>query len=582
MSKRVSRNRFESESHHARRRRHADPAPVVEPAKDTPAHNSSSKPKPAMPKESLLLLPPRLDGEAPLKIDLAHNRQIVIIGANGAGKTRFARRMAESLGLRAFRVSALKALYATDKEDISPTSVDAAYHTAVSRLPLLRPDLKGEFERMMALLLGEEMLRLLDTKYSEDPSKSDSKRPTNLDRTLRRWREIFPDNRVLVENGRLLFSRPADEEALSGPDRYHSAKLSDGEKAVLYYLGATALAPRNSVIFVDSPTMFLHPSSTRALWDKIELARRDCTFVYTTHDLQFATSRGNSATIWVKDCNPATQEWDYELLPTPEGLSEEAYLAILGARKPVLFIEGDGIHSLDAKLYPLIFDDFTVSSLGGCDRVIESTRTFNALRSFHNLAAWGIVDRDRRDQGEVGYLRNKNIMVPEVAEIENIFMVEDVIKAVAAHFGRNPQTAFSKVKRTIVKLFTADIASQALQHTRHRMKRLVEHRIDGRFSNIEGLEHHIESLSEMLNPRGMYESYCAEFNGYAATDDYASILRVYNRKSMLSESHVARECGLRHDDKDAYVRAILDILKENGETATAIRRAIRRTFSLDK
>lgn len=364
-------------------------------------------------------------------------------------------------------------------------------------------------------------------------------------------------------------------------ENYSSTKLSDGEKAVLYYLGATSLAPKNSVIFVDSPAMFLHPSSTRALWDKIEQSRRDCTFVYTTHDLQFATSRGNSATIWVKNFNPQTNEWDYELLPTPEGLSEEAYMAILGARKPVLFIEGDGIHSLDAKLYPLIFDDFTVSSLGGCDRVIESTRTFNSLRSFHNLAAMGIVDRDRRDEGEVEYLRNKNVMVPDVAEIENIFMVEDVIKAVASHYGRNPAVAFSKVSRTVIRLFEADMTLQALQHTRHRVKRLVEHRIDGRFASIDKLVDHIDSLSDTLNPRGMYDAFCRDFRRYVKENDYASILRVYNRKSILSESHVARACGLKYDDKDAYVRAILDILKENGETAKAIRQAIRRVFSLE-
>ncbi|MDE6556784.1 MAG: DUF4435 domain-containing protein [Duncaniella sp.] len=527
----------------------------------------------------ILTLPRRIGGD-PLEIDLDRNHQIVIIGANGAGKTRFAMKMAESLGVRAFRISALKALYATDREDPCPTSIDATYHRAVSRMPLLRHDLKGEFDRMVALLLGEEMLRLLDTKYADDSKPASRRLPTNLDRTLRRWRSVFPGNRVLIEGGRLLFSRPAgqDDEA---SENYSPTKLSDGEKAVLYYLGATSLAPKNSVIFVDSPSMFLHPSTTRALWDKIEQSRRDCTFVYTTHDLQFATSRANSATIWVKDCNPVTSEWDYELLPTPEGLSEEAYMAILGARKPVLFIEGDGIHSLDAKLYPLIFDDFTVSSLGGCDRVIESTRTFNSLRSFHNLAATGIVDRDRRDEGEVEYLRKKNVMVPDVAEIENIFMVEDVIRAVASHFGRNPGAAFSKVSRTVIRLFQADLRQQALQHTRHRMKRLVEHRIDGRFATINSLVEHIDSLAETLNPRGMYETLCNDFERYVSEGDYASILRVYNRKSILSESHVARACGLRHDDKDAYVRAILEILKENGETASEIRRAIRRTFSLE-
>ena len=63
--------------------------------------------------------------------------------------------------------------------------------------------------------------------------------------------------------------------------------------------------------------------------------------------------------------------------------------------------------------------------------------------------------------------------------------------------------------------------------------------------------------------------------------DYASVLKVYNRKTMLSESHVARACGLRRDDKDSYIRAILSILKEDRADADTIREAIRSTFNLE-
>ena len=256
------------------------------------------------------------------------------------------------------------------------------------------------------------------------------------------------------------------------------------------------------------------------------------------------------------------------------------FFAIIGARKPVLFIEGDGIHSIDAKLYPLIFDDYNVKSLGGCDRVIESTRTFNSLRSFHNLNAFGIVDRDRRDEGEVAYLRKKQVFVPDVAEIENIFMLEPVIRTMARLNHRNPDEAFDKVKRAIIRLFETDLRQQALQHTRHRIKKGVEHRIDGRFANINQLQTHIANLANELKPLAMYEDLCRTFRRYVHDKDYASILRVYNRKTMLSESHVARHCGLRRDDKDTYINTIINILAHNRNGADEIRTAIRSTFSI--
>lgn len=364
-------------------------------------------------------------------------------------------------------------------------------------------------------------------------------------------------------------------------DTYSSSKLSAGERAVLYYIGASMFAPEGGVVFVESPDLLLHPSSTRSLWDSIEQLRPDCTFIYITHDLSFASTRGDGTTVWVKSCDPGRGEWDYDFMTSADGINDEVYLAIVGARKPVLFIEGDGVNSIDAKLYPLIFREYTVKSLGGCDRVIESTRTFNSLRAFHNLDACGIVDRDRRDEGEVSYLRKKRIFVPNVAEIENIFMIEAVIRAVARHYRRDENEVFAKVKKSIMRLFESDLRQQALMHTRHIVKKTVEHRIDGRFANINKLEEHINDLCQSINPRGIYEQYCRDFRRYVSEGDYDSVLRVYNRKTMLSESHVARACGLRRDDKDSYIRAILAILKDDRGPASAIRSAIRATFGLD-
>lgn len=515
-----------------------------------------------------LLLPPRIGGNTS-EIDITDTRHMVIIGANGAGKTRFASRVAADLGGNAIYLSALKALYVRDKEDLTPGSIDTLYHSIISGGSLLRSDLKGEFERLTGILLNEEMLLLLAAKY--DPEVKQKKR-TRLDKVINHWNQIFPDNKVLVESGKMLISRADD------PDYYSATRLSDGEKAVMYYLGAVSLAPEGAVIIVDSPARFLHPTTSKALWERIERWRPDCTFIYVTHDLQFASTRSEGLMVWVKGCDVSRGEWDYDFITSPDVLDDEVYLAILGERKPVLFIEGDGKNSIDAKLYPLIFPEYSVKSLGGCDRVIESTRTFNSLKALHNLDAYGIVDRDRRDEGEVNYLRNKQILVPDVAEIENIFMLEDVIRTVARLNRKDPDETFARVKKTVLKLFDGELRQQALQHTRHRVKRNVEHRIDGRFSNIVQLENHILDLGNEINPRGIYEDLCRQFRTYVREEDYASILKVYNRKTMISESHVARLCGLKKDDKESMIRAVLDILRRNLDGAPELRRAVREVL----
>lgn len=513
-----------------------------------------------------MLLPPKSDGS---RIELpADARQVTIIGANGSGKTRFTDFLEESLKPDVFRLSALDAIY--EKSDASST-IDRLYDEALSSAAFLHREARTTFERLMVLLLNEEMANLVAYKVAlargEDAVIEESK----LDAVIRRWQEVFPENHVLREGGGLLFSREGDDKA------YSQMKLSHGEKAVLFYFGAVLYAPCNGTIFVENPGIFLHNSILRRLWDTIEGMRPDCRFVYTTHDVDFAASRSENAIVWVRSYNPDTVTWDYDLLPSDTGLSEEVYMALIGARRPVMFIEGDATHSIDAKLYPLIFKDFNVKALGSCNKVIEATRAFNDLRAFHHLESRGIVDRDRRDEKEVEYLRGKNIFVPDVAEIENILMLEDVVKAVARFNGHDEHKVFSSVKNSIVKMFKQDLRQQALLHTRHRVKRTVEYRVDGRFTNINALEEHMQNLVKEINPRGLYEQFCRKFSQLAALGDYAGILRVYNQKSMVPRSNVGQLCGLP-GSKEAYVQAVLSVLKSDGREAQSIRRAITRCF----
>ena len=161
-----------------------------------------------------------------------------------------------------------------------------------------------------------------------------------------------------------------------------------------------------------------------------------------------------------------------------------------------------------------------------------------------------------RDDGEVAYLRAKNIFVPEVAEIENILMLEEVVRAVASFCGKDEDRVFRSVKKSILGQFRHELRNQAMQHTRHRIKRLLERRVDGKFTNINAFESHLDNLGRELNPRGMYEKLCREFNRLVAMDNYAGILKVFNQKSMLPVSNVSELCGL-NGSKEAYINRII-------------------------
>lgn len=384
------------------------------------------------------------------------------------------------------------------------------------------------------------------------------------------WEETFPGNEISVVKGKIAIRNR------SGRDSIGIKNLSRGEKAGLYYLASVMLAPEQSLILVDSPTLFLHPTAVGILWDKIERIRSDCRFVYDTNDANFAAGQTRRAAIWIKEYNAADHSWHYQILTGGE-LPDEIFLQMMGSRRPILFTEGDTSHSLDIRLYSVVFPEFTVKPLGSCDKVIESTRTMQTLKTMHRIESYGLVDRDRRSDQEVEYLRAKNILVPEVAEIENIFLSPGVVETMAEIRGRNPKKVMKAVRQEVVHKFEEMLDSQALQHTRHRMKRDVERKIDAKFTCITALELHIKSLIKKLRPRETYQQLHAEFRKMAHGGDYEGILRVFNHKPMFTSSCVAKYLG--YSNIDDYVTGVITAMKHDDENAQKLRSEVRKLFS---
>ncbi len=513
-----------------------------------------------------LNLPPRTDGAQPPVLHDA--RQVTIIGANGSGKSRFCDALVEQAGDKAYRISALRALYpARDKRRVLAGSIDDTFKRINESQPQIVNNADNEFDKLIYIMLTDEFRELMGFKTHRMLQEEAEFPCTRLDCVVKVWQTVFPKNKVLRENGRLLFSNDA------GNDKFTAIRLSDGEKAVLYHIAAVLYAMPDAVIIVDDPEIFIHHSTMQSLWNSIEEMRPDCTFIYNTHDVEFASSRVHNQCIWIKSFDPAARTWDYELMPTSSDLDEALYYDILGSRKPVLFIEGDDMHSLDSKLYKLIFPDYVVKPMGSCNKVIEVVRSFGDLHKFHHIDSLGIVDRDRRSDQEVSYLRKKNILVPCVAEVENLFLLEEVVRLVARHKRRNEMQVVSQVKSRVIREFETQLRSQALQHVRHRVKHDVETRIDMKFRSINALEDHMLDLVNELNPRGNYEETCRRFHTLVQNKDYPGILKVFNHKPLMGATGVPDLCGYR--SKEEYIKGVLGILKGDSSLSRDMRNAIK-------
>lgn len=508
---------------------------------------------------------------------LAGVRQLTMIGANGAGKSRLMGTLLNEAADKGFILSALEGLQPlTDKarDSVNVNAVPGVYAGAVSRSPFLRRDASTQLEMLLFMLVNDECEALMSRKMVELSGKKVSEEQlTKLDRLATLWEGIFPGRSILRQTSQLTFSTE------SGADAVAVGRLSQGERAALYYMGGALYAPREAVVFVESPTLFLHPAIAGPLWNAVERMRPDCRFVYNTYDLDFVMTRSHGMALWVKSYDASANRWDYETIDTARqgsGVLMSLATTMAGARRPILLIEGDAVHSLDMRLYSLVFEEMTVRPMGSCDKVIETTRTLNDVSGFHRLESRGLVDRDRRTDAEVEYLTRKRIMVPDVAEVENLFLLEDVIKTMAEVRGRDGETVFRSVKNRLLKLWATHYEAQALEHTRYRIKRMMEYRVDGRFQTIRQLEDHIHRLAKIVNPRHIYDELLGRFRLMLEQGDYAGILRVFNHKPALAECGVAAMLGYR--DRDEYLRSVLRLLKSGGKDGRHLKNMLRRVI----
>ncbi len=251
-------------------------------------------------------LPPSLNPKAASAVD--GTRPITIIGANGAGKSRFMDEMTVCCGDRTYILDALKAFYPEREESMRPGSIDALYRESVRQQPYMRTDAVSELDKLVYMIFADELESLLDMKEEScGANRKVTLKPTRLDTIKRVWEKIFPGNRICRQKGHLMFA------TMAGGDLIPVQRLSQGEKAAFYYLGAASYAPNDAVVFIDTPSIFVHPSILPNLWNAVEEMRPDCTFVYNSVDAEFVNSRSQSLCIWVKNYNSEHKAWDYDV-----------------------------------------------------------------------------------------------------------------------------------------------------------------------------------------------------------------------------------------------------------------------------
>lgn len=376
---------------------------------------------------------------------------IVMIGANGSGKSTFSRNLKSIINKQITVIPSQQLLYYEVPYTVNAVSQSIKnvqnyqHQDKLGHNSDIKTGTQEDFTNIILALKNES------DQVTQEYYETDNKRPTKLSKI----QDIF---NIFNANKTIKFDGYSIKIHIPGLAPYDINSLSDGEKAIIYYAGHILFAEPNAYIIVDEPENHMHTALCDKLWNVLERERPDCSFVYLTHNLDFAVSRNNKTIIWNKSFTPP-KTWDFEELPQDDDIPERLMTEIVGTRKNLLFCEGSNKSSIDFRLYNILFDNYTVIPMNTRDDVIKSVLAYNANPMFH-FKAIGIVDRD--NYRDLTTLAEKGIYVLNTNEVENILCDEDFIECAIQRF-LPPNYSVDKFKEDFFKLFRDNIEKMAIE-----------------------------------------------------------------------------------------------------------------------
>ncbi len=398
-----------------------------------------------------LTIPSRA-GERELNVPIGST--VLLVGANGSGKSRLAGWIEGRVGAMAHRISAHRALKLNPgvpkiseadaliglRTGYPSSEADVEYRLGNRwhMYPVL--SMLDDFDFVLQALFAEQANTALDTHRRALRGELANPEATKFDQLLCIWSRLL-SHRVLrtTSDGILATTSLSGSVGTRSPEpysgdepsgessEYSASELSDGERSVFYLVAQALLAAPGSLIIVDEPELHISRSILSALWDEIESARPDCAFLLITHDLDFAAQR-SSVKYLLSDYSPLPT---WEISDVPDGeFDEDVVVSMLGPRRPVLFVEGR-VAGFDSSVYRAVFPNWTVVPRKSCAEVIHSVRSLRENEMFTRVNCVGLVDKDGKDVAEQARLNEMGVWSLPVSEVENLFLLTDVAREIA-------------------------------------------------------------------------------------------------------------------------------------------------------
>ena len=365
--------------------------------------------------------------------------------------------------------------------------------------------------------------------------------------------------------------------------KYGVEDMSDGERSAILTAAEILSAPHGTTFIIDEPERHLHPALSVPFLSTLFAARPDCRFLVATNQLDLPRFARGSKSLVLRSCvweRNKVQGWDVMALDRATDLDEDLKRAIMGARKKVLFVEGEN-QSLDVPLYRALFrhdPELSIIPLGSYKDVVGAVDGLRKSESHHDVKAFGLIDGDGWRSPNA--LAQRGIYALNCYSVESLYYCEASIASVArgqscklsidsedTRYDADKMIVAAK-EEAIAVLGKNDLPSVmaakfCVQHTSARIDEQKPKEKDIRTNH---------GAIEDIKIETDYEGELARYKRALTKGDFGSLVARYPLKSTNVFQPIAKQ--LHYNNREDYESRVVNRVREDNDLAESLKRQL--------
>lgn len=327
-------------------------------------------------------------------------------------------------------------------------------------------------------------------------------------------------------------------------------QLSEGEKKlVLVKTILEIIADEKSLLLLDEPDANLHEGRKSALY-RIIIEYTNRQTVLATHSPTFVDVADQEQIRLIKnDADGNAYVFETNKVEMIRQLTGSRFNAFL--EKPILFCEGTS-SSVEAELYPVLFQGYKVIPSGGHEEVIRNVKAYNSVFADDIHRAVGIIDWDYKNEAQLNALREDGIYSLRVVEIENVLMDLFLLNAAKEQFCA-AEDSIEKVKQRLFSDCRSNAERQAKKYTANRIVSNIKSQISADGRTIEDFKANIARICNSTEIDVLYNERLTELAQLVRDSEFEKIVSIYDFNHHLNH--------LLNDISNDYQNKILRLIK---------------------